>query len=131
LTLVARRPACLRREPARAGRTNVKNYPNCQPLKSPGRRYVAPIRPPDPGAVAPKTCHTQPSTDSGLALDQDSNAQLTERLRLLAADPKAHARYDAGTDRWSADFDSGNGLIVYIVNDDHRRVVILRVIHLS
>lgn len=66
-----------------------------------------------------------------LALDQDVSTRLTERLRQLAADPKFDARYDSSTDRWSADFDSGNGLVVYIVSESHRRIVILRVIHLS
>lgn len=68
--------------------------------------------------------------DQYLALDHDISAQVDDRLRRLADDPKAGARYDPGTDRWSADFDSGNGLLVYIVNDDNRRVVILRIIHL-
>ena len=69
--------------------------------------------------------------DQYLALDPGISAQLDQRLRLLAADPKAGARYDIDTDRWSADFHAGQGLLVYIVNDDNRRVVILRVVHVS
>ena len=34
------------------------------------------------------------------------------------------------TDRWSAEFDSGAGLILYVVGETHRRIVILRVLHL-
>ena len=69
--------------------------------------------------------------DQYLSLDPDISTPLDDRLRRLSADPKAGARYDASTDRWSADFDAGNGLLVYIVNDDNRRVVILRVIYLG
>ena len=69
--------------------------------------------------------------DQYLALDPDTTARIDDRLRQLAADPTADAHYDPGTDRWSADFDAGNGFLLYIVNDDNRRVVILRVIHLS
>lgn len=66
-----------------------------------------------------------------LSLDEGVASRLTERVRALAADPRSDARYDARTDRWSADFDSGAGLIVYVFSDAHRRVVILRVLHLS
>ncbi len=66
-----------------------------------------------------------------LSFDQDVATRLSERLRALAADPKHHARYDPSADRWSAEFDSGTGLILYILSDTHRRIVILRVLHLS
>lgn len=66
-----------------------------------------------------------------LSLDQDVATRLTERLRVLAADPKYEARYDTGTDRWSAHVDSEAGLIVYILSETHGRIVILRVLHLS
>ncbi|MDN5763536.1 MAG: hypothetical protein L0H41_14635, partial [Microlunatus sp.] len=66
-----------------------------------------------------------------LSFDQEVAARLLERLSALAADPEHSARYDASTDRWSAEFDSGAGLIVYVLSDTHRRIVILRVLHLS
>lgn len=56
---------------------------------------------------------------------------MTEQLGQLARDHTTRAQYDPGTDRWSITFDSGRGLIVYIVNDQNRRVVILRILHVS
>ena len=66
-----------------------------------------------------------------LALEPHASTQVTEQLGQLARDPKTSAQYDAGTDRWSITFDSGRGLVVYIVNDENRRVVILRILHVS
>lgn len=69
--------------------------------------------------------------DQYLALDQNVSSQLDERLRRLALHPQAEADYDATSDHWTAEFDAGRGLVLYIVNDDHRRLVILRVLHLG
>lgn len=66
-----------------------------------------------------------------LSLDEDTATRVNERLHLLAADPRLNTRYDDETDRWSAEFDSGAGLILYILSDAHRRIVILRVLHLT
>jgi plasmid stabilization system protein ParE len=66
-----------------------------------------------------------------LGLDQHVSTQLNQQLRLLAQHPKSNAHYDPDTDRWTAEFDAGHGLVVYIVNDEHRRVVILRILHLG
>ncbi len=65
-----------------------------------------------------------------LALGEVS-AQLNARLRRLAQQPKDGARYDSSTDRWSAQFDAGRGFLVYIVNDEHQRIVILRIVYLG
>ena len=65
-----------------------------------------------------------------LSLAQQASTQLNERLHLLAQQPTNDAHYDPNTDHWTVDFDAGHGLVVYIVNDKHRRVIILRLLHL-
>jgi hypothetical protein len=67
--------------------------------------------------------------DQYLALEQQISTELNDQLRQLAHDPTRRARYEPGTDRWSIDVDAGRGLLVYIVNEENRRVVILRLLH--
>lgn len=69
------------------------------------------------------------ASEEYLALGHHVSSQLNERLRLLAQDPTSDARYNRGTDHWSATFDAGQGFVVYIVNHEHRRVVILRILY--
>ena len=66
-----------------------------------------------------------------LALPEPTRSRVDDALRMLAADPTGAGRYDPATDRWSLHFDTGQGLVVYIVNDDNRRVVILRILHMG
>lgn len=66
-----------------------------------------------------------------LALDQPITAQLDRHPHLLADQPKNDAHYEPSTDRWTVELDAGQGLVVYVVNDQHRRVVILRILHLG
>lgn len=69
------------------------------------------------------------ATDQYLALNPQVRNPLDEQLRQLARDPTRDASYDRDTDHWSVDFDGGQGLVVYIANQQHRRVVILRILH--
>lgn len=71
------------------------------------------------------------ATDQYLALSPDVRRHLDERLRQLAQDPTRDAFYDRDTDRWSVGCDNGQGLVVYIANQQHRRIVILRILHLG
>lgn len=69
--------------------------------------------------------------DQRLSLEQPIGTQLDERLRLIAQQPTRDAHYDQLTDHWTVEFDAGHGLVVYIVNEQHRRVVILRIVYLG
>ena len=71
------------------------------------------------------------ATDQYLALDPEVRRHLDEQLRRLAEDPTRDASYDRDTDHWSVEFDDGQGLVVYIANQQHRRLVILRILHLG
>lgn len=71
------------------------------------------------------------ATDQYLALNTDLRNHLDEKLRGLTKDPTRDASYDRDTDHWSIEFDDGQGLVVYIVNQQHARVVILRILHLD
>jgi hypothetical protein len=71
------------------------------------------------------------ATDQYLSLDPDLRKKLNQQLDQLAQDPTRDASYDRDTDRWSVEFDAGQGLIIYIANHQHRRIVILRILHLG
>ena len=71
------------------------------------------------------------ASEQYLALDQPAADRLSERLQLLGRDPRRGASRDTTTDRWSVDFDAGRGLLVYIINEENRRLVILRILHLG
>jgi hypothetical protein len=66
-----------------------------------------------------------------LTLGEHARGGLDTHLALLAKDPIANARYDPNTDRWSSDFDGGLGLVLCLISVDNRRIVILRVLHLT
>ena len=71
------------------------------------------------------------ATDQYLALNPHVRSHLNEQLRQLARDPTRAASYDLDSDHWSVEFDGGQGLVVYIANQQHRRLVILRILHLG
>lgn len=51
------------------------------------------------------------------------------RLTQLLEEPKlARAAYDEPTDQWTTTYGAGSGLIVYAVVDEHRRIIILRLV---
>jgi hypothetical protein len=66
-----------------------------------------------------------------LTLGAHARGELDTHLALLAQDPTANARYDRSTDRWSSDFDGGLGLLLCLISVGQRRIVILRVLHLT
>ena len=71
------------------------------------------------------------AVDQYLALNSQVRSRLDKQLHQLAQDPTHDASYDPGTDHWSAEFDGGQGLVVYITNQQHQRIVILRILHLG
>ncbi len=61
------------------------------------------------------------------ALSEESRKAFDEKFELVLNDPYGVGDHDGLADQWSTDFDNGSGLVVYIVNDNTIRVVVLRV----
>lgn len=65
------------------------------------------------------------------SLDGNASNSLNERLRELAVNPTIGAHYDPGTDHWSATFNHGRGFILYVVNETHSRLIVLRILSMG
>ncbi|MEP9395147.1 hypothetical protein ABLE94_23210 [Gordonia sp. VNK1] len=61
------------------------------------------------------------------ALTPSARASFDAKFEQVLSDPKGVGRYDQLADQWSTDFANGTGFVVYIINDDTVRVVVLRV----
>lgn len=55
--------------------------------------------------------------------------QVDARLEQLLEEPQlSRSAYDEPTDQWTTTYGDGNGLLVYAVVDEHRRLIILRLV---
>ncbi|MEB3023337.1 MULTISPECIES: hypothetical protein [Mycolicibacter] len=61
------------------------------------------------------------------ALSEAARRAFDEKFELVLNDPRGVGDYDKLADQWTTDFDSGAGFLVYIINDQTVRVVVLRV----
>lgn len=62
-------------------------------------------------------------------LPAEDRRQVDDRLEQLLEEPRlSRSAYDEPTDQWTTTYGDGAGLIVYAVVDEHRRVIILRLV---
>ena len=63
------------------------------------------------------------------ALPAEIRAQVDARLDQLLEQPRlSRSAYDEPTDQWTTTYGDGAGLIVYAVVDEHRRLIVLRLV---
>lgn len=62
-------------------------------------------------------------------LPAKSSEQIDTRLEQLLEEPRvSRSAYDEPTDQWTTTYGDGAGLIVYAGVEEHRRVIILRLV---